>query len=91
MTNPKPEALTREELADMKANVSTMELIRFPAQWRDNVEHIIATLESAWAENERLRKRYERPRQAHACDLPGCTSCGNPEIDYDYIHEDDDP
>lgn len=51
MTNPKPEALTREELAYHKEFI--MGRYGGSSDW---IPLLVAALESAWAENERLRR-----------------------------------
>lgn len=62
--------ITSEELRIWAARVVTKPIAAL---------ELAGALEAAADEIERLRNRYERPRTAHACDIPGCASCGNPE------------
>lgn len=49
------QTLSPEELADITANVSIAELVSYPVDWKNVIYRLAHELESAWAENERLR------------------------------------
>jgi len=62
MTNPAP--LTPQELADLKGEITAPGYKPRGFFYESDVARLIAALEAAWAENERLLKKLEQHKSA---------------------------